>query len=151
MIHFFCTIYPGVEYVSILFSSNFQILVSKLNSRKSPESTGRAPHCRTFHWLLPHQGSPSLSNQSVVSDHRASSQSSPLVPFLTTHLSWILTITFHSFSSSHASHLSLLGGEERGERRRDSLLSAKTMQMGNKMEKKKKKPQLRMIKSRWVL
>ena len=62
---------------------------------------------------------------------------SPLLPFLTTHLFWILTIKFHSFPSSHASHLSLLGGEERGERRGDSLLSAKTMQVGNKMGKKK--------------
>ena len=30
----------------------------ELNSGKPPESTGGASHCRTFHWLLPHQGSP---------------------------------------------------------------------------------------------
>lgn len=99
---FFCT---RAACVSIcLFPSNFQILVSKLNSGRSPESTRGSFQLQNLPLAPVSPRVPSLSNHTAVSDHRASSQSS-LPSSLPDNLPLLDTkrITLYSFPSCHAS------------------------------------------------
>lgn len=123
-------------FPSAYFPVTFRSLFLNWIRGDPQRAQGGASSCRTFHWLQSHQGSPlSATTLQCLITGLLPSHPFPL-PFLTTYLSWILKESHSTLSHlAMLPCLTLLGGEKRGKRRGDSLLSDKTVQVGNRMKK----------------